>query len=504
MARTKSEAINIVSKKPAKSRSPSPSRTSEHSTPRSNSRSKSPEQSKVTSKDGKKRAKKTSRHFHTYNYRVLKQVHPDSGLNGHAAQILDSMMQNLARRLSDTALLVAHNNNSKTVTSRDVQTAVVLELSRNLTKYAKSQGTIAVTKYNNSKGEKKSKAERSGLIFPPSLATKFLRKYGASGMRVGQGAPIYLAAVLEFLASDFLEVAGNSARDNKRVRIQPRDIFLAMNDEDLKKLNLIIPEGGVVAHIEEKLLPDKNKKKKSTKGGVVIAKAPFMRHVKEVSVSPSKLPPGTKAPFMRHVKEALVSPSKLPPGTKSLREIKRLQKETDTVIAKAPFMRHVKSALAAVNDRTSRVSDGYVTNLQYYVEHEINKLLRNAVDFMIHAGRKTLEPQDVELAIKITPNIEKIEGEPLFEYPLPKIGKESTGKHPLGSSVLKRLAQKAGAKTISGDSYLNIRNAIYYLIFTIVRDSNAIMIHNRKSTLTLDAFKEVMQLRNINVVTFNP
>ena len=114
MARTKSEAINIVSKKPAKSRSPSPSRTSEHSTPRSNSRSKSPEQSKVTSKDGKKRAKKTSRHFHTYNYRVLKQVHPDSGLNGHAAQILDSMMQNLARRLSDTALLVAHNNNSKT------------------------------------------------------------------------------------------------------------------------------------------------------------------------------------------------------------------------------------------------------------------------------------------------------------------------------------------------------------------------------------------------------
>jgi hypothetical protein len=68
--------------------------------------------------------------------------------------------------------------------------------------------------------------------------------------RIGAGAPVYLAAVLEYLAAELLELAGNAARDNKKNRIIPRHIQLAVrNDEELSKLlgNVTIASGGQLA-----------------------------------------------------------------------------------------------------------------------------------------------------------------------------------------------------------------------------------------------------------------
>jgi histone H2A len=82
--------------------------------------------------------------------------------------------------------------------------------------------------------------------------------------RIGAGAPVYLAAVLEYLAAEVLELSGNAARDNKKTRIVPRHIQLAVrNDEELSKLlaGVTIAEGGVLPNIHAVLLPQKSGKK---------------------------------------------------------------------------------------------------------------------------------------------------------------------------------------------------------------------------------------------------
>ena len=92
----------------------------------------------------------------------------------------------------------------------------------------------------------------------------YLRQ-GKYATRMGAGAPVYLAAVLEYLCAEILELAGNAARDNKKSRIVPRHITLAVkNDEELNKLlgGVTIASGGVLPNIHAILLPKKSSTKK--------------------------------------------------------------------------------------------------------------------------------------------------------------------------------------------------------------------------------------------------
>ncbi|XP_046695258.1 histone H2AX [Silurus meridionalis] len=105
----------------------------------------------------------------------------------------------------------------------------------------------------------KTRSSRAGLQFPVGRVHRLLRK-GNYAERVGAGAPVYLAAVLEYLTAEILELAGNAARDNKKTRIIPRHLQLAVrNDEELNKLlgGVTIAQGGVLPNIQAVLLPKK-------------------------------------------------------------------------------------------------------------------------------------------------------------------------------------------------------------------------------------------------------
>ena len=106
-------------------------------------------------------------------------------------------------------------------------------------------------------GKSTSRSAKAGLQFPVGRLSRFLRS-GGYAKRVGSGAPVYLAAVLEYLTAEILELAGNAARDNKKTRIIPRHIQLAVrNDEELNKLlgGVTIASGGVLPSIHAVLIP---------------------------------------------------------------------------------------------------------------------------------------------------------------------------------------------------------------------------------------------------------
>uniref|UniRef100_A0A8C7HNH7 Histone H2A n=1 Tax=Oncorhynchus kisutch TaxID=8019 RepID=A0A8C7HNH7_ONCKI len=103
----------------------------------------------------------------------------------------------------------------------------------------------------------KTRSSRAGLQFPVGRVHRLLRK-GNYAERVGAGAPVYLAAVLEYLTAEILELAGNAARDNKKTRIIP----------ELNKLlgGVTIAQGGVLPNIQAVLLPKKTEKAVKAKG----------------------------------------------------------------------------------------------------------------------------------------------------------------------------------------------------------------------------------------------
>ncbi|EGA83478.1 Hta1p [Saccharomyces cerevisiae Lalvin QA23] len=107
-----------------------------------------------------------------------------------------------------------------------------------------------------------SRSAKAGLTFPVGRVHRLLRR-GNYAQRIGSGAPVYLTAVLEYLAAEILELAGNAARDNKKTRIIPRHLQLAIrNDDELNKLlgNVTIAQGGVLPNIHQNLLPKKSAK----------------------------------------------------------------------------------------------------------------------------------------------------------------------------------------------------------------------------------------------------
>lgn len=101
-----------------------------------------------------------------------------------------------------------------------------------------------------------SKSAKAGVLFPVARMRRYLKGM-THHFRIGAGAPVYMAAVIEYLTAEILELAGNAARDNKKGRVTPRHILLAVaNDEELKQLlkHVTIASGGVLPWIHHELL----------------------------------------------------------------------------------------------------------------------------------------------------------------------------------------------------------------------------------------------------------
>ncbi len=131
------------------------------------------------------------------------------------------------------------------------------------------------------KSKSQTKSKKAGITFPVGRVGRFLKK-GRYSSRVGSGAPVYLAATLEYLTAEILELAGNASKEKNKdkkdtkagTRISPRHIQLAVrNDEELNKLfgGVTIASGGVLPNIHSVLAP---KKKEEEEGAASSKKSP--------------------------------------------------------------------------------------------------------------------------------------------------------------------------------------------------------------------------------------
>ena len=204
--------------------------------------------------------------FDSYIYKLLKQVHPDNGLSGDGLSEINNIVRIMLKKVIEALnKLLITSRGQKTISSRDIQSACRLVLPGELSKNGVSQGTKAVTHFNSY--EKKagdpplSRSKRAGLLFPVTRVETLMMELTTINRKSATSA-VYLTAVLEYVTAEILELAGNAARDNKKIRITPRHIKLAiLNDTELSALLTgVVMSGGVNPSINAKLLQKKDEK----------------------------------------------------------------------------------------------------------------------------------------------------------------------------------------------------------------------------------------------------
>ncbi|KAM7322682.1 hypothetical protein ACRRTK_018187 [Alexandromys fortis] len=247
----------------------------------------------------------------------------------------------------------------------------------------------------------KTRSSRAGLQFPVGRVHRLLRK-GNYAERVGAGAPVYLAAVLEYLTAEILELAGNAARDNKKTRIIPRHLQLAIrNDEELNKLlgRVTIAQGGVLPNIQAVLLPKKTESHHKAKGNVKLTvRAPppdtgSSRHCASCFHS------GPHIPYKRALLVWARPMSGRGKGGKGLgkggakrhRKVLRdnIQGITKPAIRRLARRGGVKRISGLIYEETRGVLKVFLENV-----------IRDAVTYTEHAKRKTVTAMDVVYALK--------------------------------------------------------------------------------------------------------
>merc|ERR1712072_1526916 len=99
---------------------------------------------------GKRRKKAKTESYKIYIYKVLKLVHPETGISSKAMSIMNSFTNDIFEKIASEASRLTRYTKKGTLSSREIQTAVRLILPGELAKHAVSEGTKAVTKFTSS------------------------------------------------------------------------------------------------------------------------------------------------------------------------------------------------------------------------------------------------------------------------------------------------------------------------------------------------------------------
>jgi histone H3/H4 len=325
--------------------------------------------------------KKRPRYFETYIAKILKTVSSTNGIASNAKQQLNSAIKILAKIIAEKCHNITQITKKKTMSTKEVEASLSVVLSGQLLQQTIEYSKQSVESFMSGDVNKgTSRQSKANIIFPPSTSEKFLRDFGYSKIMVTSSAPVYLASALEFITTLILTKASDTAKLSKHVRINIRDLEMAMrNNEDLSKVfndnNITFLGGGSVPYIHPVLRVKKPKRKKVVK------------------IDPQEgVDTGKK-------------PHRFRPGTVSLREIKKFQKMSNCLtLAKFPFEKFVRDivlSLTVSSETTMKISKDVFTVLQYFIEQQIVDILRNSNLAAIHANRVKLMPNDINFIMNL-------------------------------------------------------------------------------------------------------
>ena len=309
--------------------------------------------------------RKKTRFFETYISKVLKGL-STNGITSNARQQLNSALCIITRKIASMSIHLTRMAKKKTLSEKEVSNAIHVIFSGKLIENSTKEGAKAIEKFTtNSNDSFTSRQNKANIIFPPSIAEKFLRQFGYSRVMITNNAPIFLAATVEYICAEILELSSNTATINKRMRITIRDLVLGVRDDyELDKLfdylNISFIGGGVVPYIHPILTTSKKVKRKVVKTEQSNKKGHRFR-----------------------------------PGTVSIREIRKYQRMSNCLIfAKFPFERLVRSIVSQYNTNM-KISKEVFIIIQYFIEQYIVDLLRDSNFAAIHACRVKLMSSDI-------------------------------------------------------------------------------------------------------------
>ena len=162
-----------------------------------------------------------------------KEVYPDIRISKESITQMNLILNVFGDKIGEIASGLCKMNGVKTLDAKSVEAAVKIlmidasdkDFARDIT----TEGLKAVTRFTA--GGKGSKAERAGIIFPPSRANELLHSHSS---RVSETAGVYLAAALQAMCVDIMYSANENTQDMKRLTITPKDMKL--RDTELEKL----------------------------------------------------------------------------------------------------------------------------------------------------------------------------------------------------------------------------------------------------------------------------